>query len=563
MMKLRQLFCWLFVACLATTLVCQSFAQNGGDENESNLVEMSGDSTSSAGTSVRSITKSLQDYGIEGLDTTVNLSALDEWDVAQLIEFLAYRGGLKNIVIGNGVVGLTTKLKFDGVTVGDALEVVLSVNNLAYNVQGGILTIMTDSEYRSLYGASFYDQKDVRIVQLQYADPARVATSLAAVKSTIGTVVADPITGTLILIDTPNKIAEMEAVIASADMKTIARVIPTETKTFVLQYADVEKLRGDVETILSQDAGVVRADSRTKTMIVTDLPHIMRRVEGMVASFDRRLKQVFIEAKIVQVQLTDDFRLGINWKHLFNGLDPRFSLSSDISPTSISGLGDAAAPMGTLTYNTVVGNGDLSVVLDALKQVGETTILSDPHVAAIDGKEATIKVITDQPYAEAKLESGTTNVVGETITFIEVGVTLGVTPRISDDDLFISMDIKPEVSSVVGDYQAYRSVPIVRRSMAETSVMVKDSETIIIAGMIDNEKKQINHSVPFFGRIPLLGLLFKSRREEIDNKELIVFLTPRIVTGEKPYLRMKDMKKKPKPLRPVGSLDGKKLRGLR
>lgn len=563
MMKLRQLFCWLFVACLATTLVCQSFAQNGGDENESNLVEMSGDSTSSAGTSVRSITKSLQDYGIEGLDTTVNLSALDEWDVAQLIEFLAYRGGLKNIVIGNGVVGLTTKLKFDGVTVGDALEVVLSVNNLAYNVQGGILTIMTDSEYRSLYGASFYDQKDVRIVQLQYADPARVATSLAAVKSTIGTVVADPITGTLILIDTPNKIAEMEAVIASADMKTIARVIPTETKTFVLQYADVEKLRGDVETILSQDAGVVRADSRTKTMIVTDLPHIMRRVEGMVASFDRRLKQVFIEAKIVQVQLTDDFRLGINWKHLFNGLDPRFSLSSDISPTSISGLGDAAAPMGTLTYNTIVGNGDLSVVLDALKQVGETTILSDPHVAAIDGKEATIKVITDQPYAEAKLESGTTNVVGETITFIEVGVTLGVTPRISDDDLFISMDIKPEVSSVVGDYQAYRSVPIVRRSMAETSVMVKDSETIIIAGMIDNEKKQINHSVPFFGRIPLLGLLFKSRREEIDNKELIVFLTPRIVTGEKPYLRMKDMKKKPKPLRPVGSLDGKKLRGLR
>ncbi len=563
MMKLRQLFCWLFVACLATTLVCRSFAQNGGDESESNVVEASAASPSSEGTSVRSITKSLKDYGIEGLDTKVNLSALDEWDVAQLIEFLAYRGGLKNIVIGNGVVGLTTKLKFDGVTVGDALEVVLSVNNLAYNVQGGILTIMTDTEYRGLYGSSFYDQKDVRIVQLKYADPARVATSLAAVKSTIGTVVADPITGTLILIDTPNKIAEMEAVIASADMKTIARVIPTETRTFVLQYADVEKLRGDVETILSQDAGVVRADSRTKTMIVTDLPHIMRRVEDMVAKFDRRLKQVFIEAKIVQVQLTDDFRLGINWKHLFNGLDPRFSLSSDISPTSIGGLGDAASPMGTLTYNTIVGNGDLSVVLDALKQVGETTILSDPHVAAIDGKEATIKVITDQPYAEAKLESGTTNVVGETITFIEVGVTLGVTPRISDDDLFISMDIKPEVSSVVGDYQAYRSVPIVRRSMAETSVMVKDSETIIIAGMIDNEKKEINHSVPFFGRIPLFGLLFKSRREEIDNKELIVFLTPRIVTGDKPYLRMKDMKKKPKPLRPVGSLDGKKLRGLR
>ncbi|MBT3190960.1 MAG: hypothetical protein HN341_00235, partial [Verrucomicrobia bacterium] len=93
--------------------------------------------------------KTLRDYGIEGLDNRVNLKAITDWDVVQLIEFLGIRGGLPNVVIGNGVAGLTTRLKFDDVSVGDALEVVLSVNNLAFTVQGGIITIMSDAEYRN------------------------------------------------------------------------------------------------------------------------------------------------------------------------------------------------------------------------------------------------------------------------------------------------------------------------------------------------------------------------------------------------------------------------------
>ena len=575
MTRLKRYSRKLITGLLVITTVCFSFAQEetaidaapvlpGGDAKTMAAPSDSADSIVDI-RNVRVASRSLKDYGITGLDKKVNLSALDAWDVVRLIEFLAYRGGLKNVVIASGVSGLTTKLKFDDVTVGDALEVVLAVNNLAYTVKGGIITIMTDGEYRMLYGTSFYDQKQIHVADLEFADPSRVATLLAAIKSSIGTVVADPVTGTIILIDTPEKIAEMKAIIDKADISTIARVLPTETRTFVLQYADVGQMQTEVAAILSQDAGNISSDTRTKTLIVTDLSHKMREIEKLIEAFDRRLKQVFIEAKIVEVQLSDDYRLGINWSHLFQGMNPRFSLNSIISPTSIGSLGDATAstPSGQMRYNAIVGGGDLSVVLEALKQVGETKILSNPHVAVIDNTEATIKVITDQPYAEAQLESGTTNVVGETITFIEVGVTLTVTPHISDDDRFINMEIKPEVSSVVGDYQAYRTVPIVRRSMAETSVMVKDAETIIIAGMIRNQKNKINHRVPFLGRIPLIGLLFKSRREETISNELIVFLTPRIVGGDQPYLRMKDMRKRPKPLRAVGASGAKKLRGLR
>ncbi len=506
--------------------------------------------------------KQLKDYGIVGLDNRVNLKAITDWDVVQLIEFLGYRGGLPNVVIGSGVSGLTTKLKFDDVTVGDALDVVLSVNNLAFIVKGGIITIMSDAEYQRLYGTSFYDQKQVQIHELKYADAVRVAQLLEPLKSTIGTIVSDQMTGTLILIDTPAKIKEMEAIIASADIATLSRQLPTITKTFVLQYAETATMQTEVAAVLSQEAGTVRTDQRTRTLIVTDLPHKMAEVERVIAMFDRRPKQVFVEAKIVQVTLSDDYRLGINWNHLFNGLNPRFSLQSAASPIAISSLGGAGTPTGRMQFNTIAAGGDLEVVLDALKSVGETKILSNPHVAVMDGDEAMIKVITDQPYAEASLESGTTNVVGESIQFIEVGVSLAVTPRINDHDL-ISFDIKPEISSKIGDYNAYRSVPIIRKSMAETSVMIKNGETIIIAGMIQNETSKQQSSVPLLGRIPLLGLLFRSTSDVTKSDELIVFLTPRIITGERPFLRMKDVKKTAKPMRTAGPRGTKKLKSLR
>ena len=506
----------------------------------------------------------LKDYDLPGLNTPVNLTTLEAWDVVQIVEFLAHKGGLKNIVIGQGVTGQTTKLRFEGATVADALELVLSVNKLAYNVEGDILEIITDEEYRKRHGVSFFNNKRVEIVDLKYADASHVSQILSSVKSEIGTVVADPVTGTLLLIDTPAKIVEMQAIVAKADIATVSRVVPTETQTFRLQYAEVDDVREEVSALLSPSAGSLRTDRRTKTLIVTDLAHNMRKIEDLLIAFDRRPRQVFIESKIVQVGLGDQYKMGVDWEHVFNSVDPRFSLNTSVQPKieGAEGIVAAGSGIGSLTYHTILGGGDLTVILDALKTVGETKILSNPHVACLSGEEAVIKVVTERPYAEAQLETGTTNVVGETIKFIEVGVSLEVTPRINDSGL-ISMAIRPEVSSVIGDFQAYREVPIVRRSFAETSVLVKNNETILIAGMIENTREDSESRVPFFGRIPLVGMLFKSTSEVIRTDETVVFLTPRIVTGEEPYLLIKDMKKKPKPLRSVGAGGRKTLKPIR
>ena len=155
--------------------------------------------------------KLITEYDLPGLDKRISIDLQEPMSIEDFVKFLALKGGL-NIVIGKGVEG-STKLMLEDVAVGDALEIVLAANDLAYEVKGNILKIMTGNEYKERYGESFYEQRQVKIIQLKYADPESVAKMLEQVKSTIGKIVADKTTGTLVLIDTPERIKAMETVV--------------------------------------------------------------------------------------------------------------------------------------------------------------------------------------------------------------------------------------------------------------------------------------------------------------------------------------------------------------
>lgn len=493
----------------------------------------------------------ISEYNLPGMDKKISLDLLDAMDVADLLKFLATKANL-NIIIGKEVTG-SSKLMVKDVTLADALEIVLAANNLAYEVKGNIVKVMTDKEYRDQYGEGFYERKQAKIIELKSAVPSRMAALLENVKSSMGKIVFDDNTGNLVLIDTPEKIKAMEEVVRRAEIPTYQRVYPTVTTNIVLQYAKVEDLEPQVTPMLTKEnnIGQLRADKRTKTLVVTDFPNVLQRVCDVVALFDRPQKQVFIEAKIVQVQLSDSCRLGVNWDYLFQGLDPRFSLkpvSRTFSATDLT-TGTAAGLGAGVTYHTIAAGADLGVVVEALATVGKTKLLQNPHIATADGKEATIKAITSQPYSELQYETGSSNIVGKTYKFVDVGVTLQVTPRINELG-FITCEIRPEVSSVLRWYNSDPSddvgntgVPVVKKSYAETSISVKDGVTIIIAGMIDESQIKERKQVPLLGSIPLLGALFRYDTTSTENSETIVLLTPRIVTGEKFFERSKDVKK--------------------
>jgi type II secretory pathway component GspD/PulD (secretin) len=495
----------------------------------------------------------LTEYGLPGLDKKISLDLLEAMDVVDLIKYLATKGEL-NIIIGQGVSG-TSKLMLKDVNLGDALEIVLAANGLAYEIKGNIAKVMTDKEYRDIHGEGFYERKQAKIISLQYAKPSVMAQLLGEIKSSLGKIVFDDASGALVLIDTPEKIKEMEVVIQKTELPTVQRVIPTVTTNYVLQYATVEELEAEVTAMLTKDVGDLKGDKRTKTLIVTDLPHVLKKIGDMVAIFDRPQRQVFIEAKIIQVQLSDNYRLGVNWDYLFQGIDPRFAVRP-ISRTFAPIVGAQSALEagqgllgGGVTFHTIAAGADLNAVVAALATVGKTKLLQNPHIATIDGKEATIKSITTQPYSELMYESGSSNVVGKTYKFVDVGVTLGVTPRINELG-YITCDIRPEVSSVLqwydsddSDTQGNSGVPVVKKSYAETSVSVKDGVTIIIAGMIEETQSKQRTQIPVLGSIPLLGALFRSDDVKSENAEIIVLLTPRVVTGDKFFERSRDMKK--------------------
>ncbi|OGX39847.1 MAG: hypothetical protein A3G91_04765 [Omnitrophica WOR_2 bacterium RIFCSPLOWO2_12_FULL_50_9] len=467
--------------------------------------------------------------------------------IVDVLKFLAVEGNI-NIAIAQDVAG-TVNLLINDVTISDIFEVLLSTNNLAYQVQGNVIKVISNREYKALQGVDFHDQRETVISQLKYASAQKVATLLGNMKSDIGKIVFDDSTGMLVLIDTPSKIKEMNEIVRKSDISTVTRVLPTQTKVFELQYAKVEDVQAEVTKALTQDIGVIRSNVRTNTLVITDLPHKFKEIEAMIKAFDRKTREVFIEAKIVQVTLSDTYKWGIDWDRLFSS-DQAGSLKGlSITP-------EVEMPLSLDTFGKLTlartGASTLNLVLEVLSTVGETKILSNPHIAAEEGKEATINVITRQPYSETTTTTTTSATTESTqFTFVDVGVKLNVTSTINKDG-YISMLIKPEVSSITSFFPsdaAEQRVPVIETSNAESTVLVKDGTTIIIAGMIKDTKQRSLNKIPLLGDVPVMGKLFSNQSNAIQRTETMVFLTPRIITGDESFLLERNREKEIKGLR--------------
>lgn len=522
-------------------------AMNAGAAAE---VQQSGPDTSAAGGNFTLKTGSPRTLSVEdfpGLEKRISVD-LRGMAMVDVLKFLAVEGDM-NVAIANDVAG-TVNLLINDVTILDILEILLSTNNLAYQVQGNVIKIITNREYKALTGIDFHDLRETVIYQLKYASAQSVGTLLGNVKSDIGKIIYDDSTGMLIAIDTPPKIKEMDAVVKKTDISTITRELPTQTRIFELGYAKVEDILAEVQAALTPNIGTIRKDTRTNTIVVTDLPHKLKEVEIIIGAFDRKTRQVFIEAKIVQVTLSDEFKWGIDWDRVFAGAQAGNLQGMSITPkTNMDvGFGDDSN-VGRLTIART-GTNSLNFVLEALSAVGETQILSNPHIAVEEGKEATINVVKKQPYSETTTTTTDAATTESTeFTFVDVGVKLNVTPTINKDG-FINMLIKPESSAIVDTFgSGSQQVPVVETANAESTVLVKDGTTVIIAGMIKDTREKSTNKVPLIGDVPVVGKLFSNISDRIERNETIVFLTPRIISGEESFLMNRHLPKAIKGIR--------------
>ncbi|MFC1593919.1 secretin N-terminal domain-containing protein, partial [Candidatus Omnitrophota bacterium] len=445
----------------------------------------------------------------------LELSGMEIMDVLKLI---SKKSGL-NIVAGKNVTGKVT-IFLKNVDVWDVLNIILSANNLAYEEQDGIIQVMTDRDYELLHGKKFSDRTESRTVGLQYAQAADVLPILNEMKSIIGKVMADEKSNTLVLIDAPDKIRDMHALLYKID-------VPVVTKIFELNYSEAEEFEKQIAEALTPNLGTVKIDTRTNKVVIKDTPEKIKEVEAIMFAFDERHKEVLIDAKIIKVILSDQFKMGVDWQYLFSqyhGLT--FQGNYDI-------LG-AAEKFGKISVGTLEDD-DYTAFLEILNTAGETNTLSSPRITALNNEEAKILVGSTEPYVTTTTTTTATgpSTTAETVEFIEVGVKLYVTPTINQDG-FVTMKIKPEVSAVSSYVTTSQNnqIPIVETSEAETSVMVKDGATIVIGGLIKDEKIKTVKKVPLLGDIPFLGSMFRNTDELIRKTELVIFLTPHIITGE-------------------------------
>ena len=448
---------------------------------------------------------------------SLNLKGMDILDVLKM--FSGYSG--MNIVVGKNVTGRVS-LFLKNVNVLDAFDIILLANDLAFEKKNGIFYIMTQRDYELLYGQRSDEKKAAKIIPLKNARAADLANALNQIKTNMGKIVVDPATNTLVLIDTPEKVGEMESFISQTDL-------PLKTAIFNLDYAQAEKLSPKIQDLLTKNVGTVRIDERTNKIAVTDYPEKLDEIARIISAFDEKTLQVLIDAQILEINPEQSFKMGVDWDFW---LKKNFRFVASLPTTgAVNKLSIGTAAGG----QTISEPGQYQGIIDAFKSIGDVKILSSPRIMAVNSQEARILVGTKQPYASQTSVTGDGGVVtvAETINFVDVGIKLYVTPTINRDN-FVTMKIRPEVSSIGNPYLTAKgeAVPVVSTSEAETAVMVKNGVTIIIGGLTKNEVNNEVSSVPVLGDIPFLGHLFKRTSKENKKSELVILLTPHITAGE-------------------------------
>lgn len=297
-------------------------------------------------------------------------------------------------------------------------------------------------------------------------------------------------------------------------------------------YSQIEE---NVKNILSE-RGKFTLNRMTGILTVEDYPDRVNLVENFLAKIKREIdKQVLIEAKIIEVSLSDSYQFGIDWRLLI-----RNALGGSVSFSQTLSLSSSAA-------SVTVTSADFNAILNAIASVGKFETLANPRVLVMNNQTALISSGQIVPFWDKQV-----NVVGGTATTqplttvtytrrnILDGVLLGVTPHIEDDG-DITLNIIPISTTILGTRQymegntVVAEAPIINVKEAGTIVKSKNNDIIIIGGLIDKSDKVNETKVPLLGDIPFVGNLFKQKSVSQQRKELIILMKVFKVDKDSPY----------------------------
>jgi type IV pilus assembly protein PilQ len=319
------------------------------------------------------------------------------------------------------------------------------------------------------------------------------------------------------------------------DSKLLSAQEPLVTRTFILNYAkatDVVDSIGKMRT----ERGSMNIDARTNAVIVRDVPENVELISDVIKQLDKTTPQVLIEAKIVETTLNNTDRLGVDWvlqASVTGAAIPHtwpFTKSTDnkyAKNDSFPAADSADFTFGTLSF------AQAQAAFEALSTRSDTNILSNPRIVTLDNKMAKINVGSQYPFPQYDYNEEQAKLQISGWDYKDIGIIFDVTPHVNNAG-YVTLDIDPKVTAIL-DYVTVENTQLPQLSIeaAHTSVMIKDGETLVIAGLIKDQVVETKKKGPFLGSIPVLGWPFQKTEKTAVKTDLLIFLTPHIINADK------------------------------
>ncbi|MBM4312714.1 MAG: type II secretion system protein GspD [Deltaproteobacteria bacterium] len=337
---------------------------------------------------------------------------------------------------------------------------------------------------------------------------------------------------------------------SAEDLTKVLMNLPRDTKDPKAPAAPAQAAATGRAAALSKDVNVV-ADKATNTLIITASRDDYRVVAEVIRKLDEPRPMVYIEALIMEVSVNKNFNIGVEWRGL-----------RDIGSGELKGLGSSATGLGMAGFTGqpiipqvnaatgavsmpagfslgVIGAGiqigsvvfpNIGAVLQAYQKDSDVSILSTPQLLTLNNEDAEINVGKNVPYITRSDTSTAVpgQVYGQSYEYKDVGIALKITPHINEER-FVRLKIDQQVTKLTGEQT---STPTTLKRTAKTTVVIKDKETVVIGGLIDDSTSIDTYQIPCLGEIPFLGWLFKTRGSGREKSNLFVFITPHIVQNQ-------------------------------
>lgn len=280
---------------------------------------------------------------------------------------------------------------------------------------------------------------------------------------------------------------------------------------------------------LVSDITKIFPDEVTNSLVILATPEDYALILETLRKLDQVQRQVMIEVLIAEISLTDELKFGLEWS-LKSKADQGFAnITGSFIPTPATPATGAAIPAPGFSFLGIDPTGLIRGFLQTLATQGKTNVLASPHILAADNKKAKIQIGSQVPIVT---DVQSTTVTTQTVQYKDTGVILEITPTINDSGL-VSLEINQEVSDYTFQNIGTNVFPVFTKRQASTFAVAQDGQTLVLGGLIQENKGRTRSGLPFLSKIPILGYLFGYTDKTFLRSEIVLLLTPRVVRNQK------------------------------